>query len=707
MNAIRRFGATIAFLAGLAIAAALAAHAGLGAIARAFEAVGWRGLLEVCLLQLLSVAVCAAAWRAVAEGSSYVACLLSRWIRDGASNLVGFIPAIGEGISARALAVFGAASAGGAAATTIVDVGVEALSQAVYTLAAFALLFPHLGVGQAPQWILIVVLSLIPVILMFVISRHSATLRLGQKIGARLAGLFGVRGGAFNLAEAVHAIYRQRGRVAAALLLHLIAWTTGAVQVWLAARAIGAPISLGDGLALHGLVCAARSAAFVVPWAAGVQEGGFLLVGAVLGIDPAAAIALSLVLRARDVLVGAPAIVLWYVGEGRRRWARGAQSSGGGSAARSGRGGGAPPSRYEPVDLETAAASQGEIAQARHQSLDWVSSSQVYRAGALVAHDVGFTNSPMRTATLSNVTLVDTLYPLIEDQFVYHGMHHNADLLLGKFFNEDRTPAELFLKRTQNARRAPLQRGLHFLVGGDSNNFWHFLYNFVLRLSLVCESPERELRESAKLVVNGDLPASFRPVFQALGFDPTRLLAVPRKSAERFEALTVAELPYFNQGGGKRLFATPDALRFVRERLPGGARKDRRIYVSRRDARWRRVLNEAELAPVFERRGIEVIELSRLSAGEIITLMGEAELVIGPSGANLGSLMFCRPGAKVIELSYAPFVEKYYFQGASSMGGLEHYKIAGAPQRTDRDYTSWDFTVPPGELDELLGLAGF
>jgi putative membrane protein len=705
---IRRFGASIAFLAGLGLAAVLAAKAGFGAVGHAFTAVGWSGLLAVCLLQMLSVAVCAGAWRAVAEGSSYLACLLSRWIRDGASNLWGFIPAIGEGISARALAVFGGASAGGAAATTIVDVGVEALSQAVYTLLAFAFLFPHLGVGQAPKWLLIVALSLLPVLLMFVVSRNARALKLGQRIASRLAALLGVRGGRFNLSATVRDIYRQRRRIALSFTLHLLAWTTGAAQLWLAARAIGAPISFAGGLALHGLVCAARSALFLVPLAAGVQEGGFLLVGAVLGISPPAAIALSLVLRARDVLVGAPAIVLWYAAEGRRRWLKGRDGDGsGGAPGSSGRGSGGPSRRYEPVDLEAAAAAQGETATPHHEASEWISRSQVYCAGELKAHDVGFTTSPMRTATLSNVTLVDTLYPLIGERFVYHGMHHNADLLLGKFFNPDHTPAELFLKRTRRAGEAPLRRGPHFLVGGDSNNFWHFLYNFVLRLSLVAESPDRELREDARLVINADLPQSFRPVFEALGFDPARLEAASRQSPERFETLTVAELPCFNQGGGRKLFATPQALDFVRERLPGGGKQGRRIYVSRRDARWRRVLNEDELAPVLERRGVETIELSKLSASEIIAAMGQAELVIGPSGANLGALMFCRPGAKVIELSYPPFVGKYYFQGSSSMGGLDHFKLAGTPERTERDYTTWDFTVPPAELDELLTLAGF
>jgi putative membrane protein len=319
---IRRFGGTILFLAGAAVATVLVVRAGVEPISRAFAAVGWVRLAGICALQLVSVVVCAAAWFAVAPGSSYLACALSRWIRDGASNLLGFIPAIGEGISARALALFGGAGAGPAAAATIVDVGVEAMSQAIYTLIAFALLFPFLGVGEAPKWILIVLVSLLPLMLMVVLSGHSGALALGQNLGARVAGLIGAKGAAFDLAELVRGIYGRRGRVLASLGLHLAAWTTGAFQLWIAGRAIGLPVGFAEALALHGLVCAARSAAFLVPWAAGVQEGGFLLVGAALRIDPASSLALSLVLRARDVLTGAPAIVLWYAAEARRRWDR-------------------------------------------------------------------------------------------------------------------------------------------------------------------------------------------------------------------------------------------------------------------------------------------------------------------------------------------------------------------------------------------------
>jgi len=115
----------------------------------------------------------------------------------------------------------------------------------------------------------------------------------------------------------VHAIYIRRGQTALAAALHLVAWAAGALQVWAAAKALGAPLDLKACIALESLVYAARAAFFLVPMAAGVQEGGFLLVGAALGIDATTAIALSLVLRARDLVVGAPSLIAWYAAEGR------------------------------------------------------------------------------------------------------------------------------------------------------------------------------------------------------------------------------------------------------------------------------------------------------------------------------------------------------------------------------------------------------
>jgi hypothetical protein len=69
---------------------------------------------------------------------------------------------------------------------------------------------------------------------------------------------------------------------------------------------------------IESLAMAARSAGFAVPGALGVQEGGLVLVGALYGIPADAAVALSMVKRAREVAIGVVGLVMWQVAEGRR-----------------------------------------------------------------------------------------------------------------------------------------------------------------------------------------------------------------------------------------------------------------------------------------------------------------------------------------------------------------------------------------------------
>jgi uncharacterized membrane protein YbhN (UPF0104 family) len=54
-----------------------------------------------------------------------------------------------------------------------------------------------------------------------------------------------------------------------------------------------------------------RNAAFLVPGGLGVQEGGFVLIGALFGVPPKQAIALSLIRRVRDIVLGLPGLVAW------------------------------------------------------------------------------------------------------------------------------------------------------------------------------------------------------------------------------------------------------------------------------------------------------------------------------------------------------------------------------------------------------------
>ena len=58
-----------------------------------------------------------------------------------------------------------------------------------------------------------------------------------------------------------------------------------------------------------------RAAAFAIPGALGVQEGGYVLLGQVLGIGPETSLALSLSKRVRELTLGIPGLVAWQIEE--------------------------------------------------------------------------------------------------------------------------------------------------------------------------------------------------------------------------------------------------------------------------------------------------------------------------------------------------------------------------------------------------------
>jgi glycosyltransferase 2 family protein len=72
---------------------------------------------------------------------------------------------------------------------------------------------------------------------------------------------------------------------------------------------------------IESLLYAARSAAFIVPNAVGVQEGAYVLLGAGLGLTPEMGLALSLLKRGRDLAIGLPPLAAWQLLESSRLWA--------------------------------------------------------------------------------------------------------------------------------------------------------------------------------------------------------------------------------------------------------------------------------------------------------------------------------------------------------------------------------------------------
>jgi len=127
---------------------------------------------------------------------------------------------------------------------------------------------------------------------------------MGHTVPALSGGMPGLHADLLSVAA-------QPGLLPRAAGWHLVSWSLGAAEVWLMAAALGLNLSATNAFALESLGMAARGAGFAVPGAIGVQEGGLVLAAGLLGIPADMGLALSVLKRLREVLVGLAGLALW------------------------------------------------------------------------------------------------------------------------------------------------------------------------------------------------------------------------------------------------------------------------------------------------------------------------------------------------------------------------------------------------------------
>lgn len=320
-----RLGVLAGTVIGLALALALIGVVGVGRTLGAAGQIGFAGFALFCLVSLGLLAVLGLAWQVAAPGAApgkAPVFLWGRLVREAASELLPFSQMGGLVVGAQAVIALGVPEALTFAAT-IVDLTTEMVAQLIFMLAGLGGLTQRLSGRGHNGGLLLAAAAVVAagtgVIVGFAILQRRSVSAVGWLAQRWLPG--GV-----SRAEAVtsqlDAIYRQRGRMAAAVALHGAGWLGGAWVSWFALRLMGASIPYWSVLVIESLMSAVRSFGFVIPGGLGLQEGAYLILGPLFGLPPERALALSLLKRARDLALGLPALLAWQVLEGRALMSR-------------------------------------------------------------------------------------------------------------------------------------------------------------------------------------------------------------------------------------------------------------------------------------------------------------------------------------------------------------------------------------------------
>ena len=184
-----------------------------------------------------------------------------------------------------------------------------------------AIMGTHLaGISAATSWTAVLVACaclVVPLVSFYALQRRglfAGVMRLGQRFAGARDWSHLVKH-AEGIDAALAETYAESGRVWQSFVLSLAGWIVGTAEVWLVLRLLASPGSWSDALMLESLGQAIRGAAFAIPGALGVQEGGYLLLAPLAGVRPDVALALALAKRARELLLGIPGLIYLYFTE--------------------------------------------------------------------------------------------------------------------------------------------------------------------------------------------------------------------------------------------------------------------------------------------------------------------------------------------------------------------------------------------------------
>ena len=254
-----------------------------------------------------------------------------------------------------------------------------------------------------------------------------------------------------------------------------------------------------------------------------------------------------------------------------------------------------------------------------------------------------------------------------------------------------------------SGRFTPRRPGRHLLIG-NHDNIGHWLLFYFTRLRLLEEMPA--LRD-ANVVVGANVRPLHLECLQRAGFADERVVRVQAGEFAEFEELWV---PSFVCGisASQPVYWLPDVVRFLRRSLgvspPRGGGK-RLIFLSRRGAKWRRLLNEDEIAGVLAGMGFEEVDPAALDLQGQIDLAAQAGAIVATAGAAINLHLFAGEGVPVVQLQMERNLRMNMHVQLTRVLGQPFHAVVGTVPARDADPLKSDFRVSPEDVRAAVAKA--
>lgn len=249
-------------------------------------------------------------------------------------------------------------------------------------------------------------------------------------------------------------------------------------------------------------------------------------------------------------------------------------------------------------------------------------------------------------------------------------------------------------------RKITKKSGTHVVIHNNyTENYYHFTLEILPKLFIL-----KDFIHSSKIILPKPVKQfqlEFLEAFSELNFEIVEIN--PEFNIKTETLYCMGSLcPYSNHNPSILLQFSRYIKEKLKQKIYSSKEENKRIYISRSDAKYRRILNEEVVVSYLVSKGFSCIQLETYSVAKQIKIFSNAEIVIGAHGAALTNIIFCKPETKVIELFNTDYIHLCYFN-LKDIFSLQYYYLVGDAVYNDgQEYWSSDIVLNINDIKNLV-----
>jgi len=259
----------------------------------------------------------------------------------------------------------------------------------------------------------------------------------------------------------------------------------------------------------------------------------------------------------------------------------------------------------------------------------------------------------------------------------------------------------IYLNEWPISETRELEGDWYCMMGRNGSQYFHWLWDELPRLY----SALPHLPSGTRFLVAADICDFQKDSLEALGITPE--ICLP----QNFHVESRVERLWFPtpSGHSEQAAVSPIIAQQLREELVsklGGNthQTNRRVFISRANARRRKLTNEKEVTDYIEALGFEIVQAEKLNFSQQVELFSGCSIILAQHGAGLTNILFAPSHSKVLEI-HGPEVTRVHYWMMTRALDLDYDCFVGSKASHSADDGEPDFKVDMPAFKKWLGQA--